>query len=78
MAEIGEINRNQQRLVEKTRMPGTDHNQYVWKLHCEKCGAEYGANGIGFSPTQMSCMPRRREGSLVVLKGPNDRSVPLI
>lgn len=42
---IGYVNRNEQRVVRKTNQQGTDHLQYVYVLHCEKCGAEYGANG---------------------------------
>jgi Zn finger protein HypA/HybF involved in hydrogenase expression len=44
----GDINRNRQKLIRKTRLPGTDHNQYVWHLACEHCGHEYGANGSDF------------------------------
>ncbi len=47
-AEVGYINRNNQRLIVKTDRPGTDHNQYVWELQCESCGTEYGANGSDF------------------------------
>jgi hypothetical protein len=41
----GYINRNGQRVVRATGLPGTDHNQKVYILHCERCGTEYGANG---------------------------------
>jgi hypothetical protein len=44
----GDISARRQRLVAKTDRPGTDHNQYVWHLACERCGAEYGANGSDF------------------------------
>ena len=42
---VGYVNRNVQRVVRKTDQQGTDHLQYVYVLHCEKCEAEYGANG---------------------------------
>ena len=42
---VGYVNRNDQRVVRKTDQQGTDHLQYVYVLLCEKCGAEYGANG---------------------------------
>ena len=50
MAEEGDINRNGQRLLRKTEYRGTDHNQFVWALQCERddCGHVYGANGSDF------------------------------
>jgi hypothetical protein len=56
VAQIGEANRNQQRLVQKTSERGTDYNQYVWVLICQResakhagiCGHQYGANGSDF------------------------------
>lgn len=50
MAEEGDVNRNQQRLLRKTRFKGTDHLQYIWALQCERdtCGHVYGANGSDF------------------------------
>ncbi|PPQ36146.1 hypothetical protein CH337_20955 [Rhodoblastus acidophilus] len=47
-AQAGDVNRNNQVLVEKTNLPGNDHNQYVWRLHCRDCGHDYGANGSDF------------------------------
>jgi hypothetical protein len=47
-SEMGDKNVNRQRLVAKTHLPGTDHNQYVWHLHCETCDNDYGANGSDF------------------------------
>ena len=41
----GYRNPNDQVVVRPTGLTGTDHNQYVYHLRCEKCGAEYGANG---------------------------------
>jgi hypothetical protein len=35
-------------LVARTKLAGTDHNQYVWHLRCGHCGHEYGANGSDF------------------------------
>ena len=50
MAEVDDLNRNEQRLLRKTRFKGTDHNQYIWALQCERdnCGHIYGANGSDF------------------------------
>ena len=39
------MNRNRQRVVRATDLPGTDHGQRVYVLHCEHCGTDYGANG---------------------------------
>ena len=47
-ANVGNINPNGQRLVRKTTEPGTDRNQYIWLLTCEKCSHEYGANGSDY------------------------------
>ncbi|MFN0217610.1 MAG: hypothetical protein ACKVP4_02220 [Hyphomicrobium sp.] len=51
----GDINRNSQRLVAKTKRPGNDHNQLVWILCCERvdyhgevCGHRYGASGSDY------------------------------
>jgi hypothetical protein len=41
----GYTNRNRQRVVRATDLPGTDHRQRVHVLHCEHCGTDYGANG---------------------------------
>lgn len=41
----GYVNTNEQKVVRKTNLPGTDHGQWVYVLHCGKCGHEYGANG---------------------------------
>jgi len=41
----GYTNRNRQRVVRATDLPGTDHGQRIYVLHCEHCASEYGANG---------------------------------
>lgn len=41
----GAVNDNRQRVVRKTALPGNDHLQYVYVLHCDHCAHEYGANG---------------------------------
>ena len=41
----GYVNRNNQRVIRRTDIPGNDHNQYVYVLRCGRCGHEYGANG---------------------------------
>ena len=43
--EPGYKNDNRQVVLRRTDYPGTDHNQYVYVLHCEECDNEYGANG---------------------------------
>ena len=45
--EIGYVNKNDQKVIEKTDLPGTDHNQRIYVLCCcrDRCGHEYGANG---------------------------------
>ena len=50
MSEEGDLNRNSQRLLRKTKFKGTDHLQYIWALQCERddCGHVYGANGSDF------------------------------
>ncbi|RVK60590.1 hypothetical protein CN155_04845 [Sinorhizobium meliloti] len=53
-SNIGDVNRNKQRLLEKTSYPGNDHNQHIWVIECqapqesETCGHIYGANGSDF------------------------------
>ena len=42
---IGTVNRNEQEVLQKTDLPGNDHNQVVYVLLCRKCGHRYGANG---------------------------------
>jgi hypothetical protein len=41
----GYTNRNRQRVIRATGLPGTDHLQKIYVLHCGDCGTEYGANG---------------------------------
>jgi predicted RNase H-like nuclease len=43
--QIGYVNRNQQKVVLATHLPGTDHGQSVYVLRCGLCGNEYGSNG---------------------------------
>jgi len=43
--DIGYTNKNCQLVLEKTDTPGTDHNQYVYIIECQKCHHRYGANG---------------------------------
>jgi prevent-host-death family protein len=43
--EIGYRNPNSQVVERSTGLPGTDHNQTVYALRCERCGHTYGANG---------------------------------
>ena len=41
----GYRNRNGQVVIGPTGLPGTDHNQLVYRLCCGRCGLNYGANG---------------------------------
>jgi predicted RNase H-like nuclease len=41
----GYRNRNGQHVVHRTDLRGNDHGQHVYRLRCEHCSAEYGANG---------------------------------
>lgn len=43
--EIGYRNRNGQRNTERLGIPGTDHNQVLYRMRCEHCSTEYAANG---------------------------------
>lgn len=43
--QIGFINRNNQEVIRRTKLPGNDHNQTVYELLCRKCANTYGANG---------------------------------
>lgn len=54
-SQVGDTNRNGQRLIEKTNIPGNDHLHYTWVLECqqvdyhgEQCGHQYGANGTDY------------------------------
>lgn len=41
----GYVNRNNQVVLGCTGEPGNDHNQILYILQCNNCGARYGANG---------------------------------
>ncbi len=43
--EIGFINPNDQANLGTLGIPGTDHNQRLYKMRCLKCSAVYAANG---------------------------------
>lgn len=47
--KIGFRNPNGQVVERKTSLAGTDHNQTVYALRCEKCNNLYGANGSDIS-----------------------------
>jgi len=44
MKDVGEINRNGQRVVEKTTVRGTSGRAYAWLMRCTLCDCEYYAN----------------------------------
>ena len=42
----GYVNRNEQEVIGATGFASTTHyNQKIYKLHCRRCGEEYGCNG---------------------------------
>ena len=43
--EPGFVNRNAQRVIRATGLPGTDHLQTAYVLECEQCQHRYAANG---------------------------------
>lgn len=43
--EPGFLNRNAQRVIRATGLPGTDHLQMAYVLACEQCQHRYAANG---------------------------------
>jgi hypothetical protein len=48
MPEIGDINGNGQRLVEKTALAGNHRFAKRWVIECAACGCRYGANSCDF------------------------------
>jgi hypothetical protein len=58
--QVGYVNRNQQKVVLATDLPGTDHGQSVYVLRCGLCGNEYGSNGA--DNFQRKC-PKCRRGA---------------
>jgi hypothetical protein len=43
--QIGYVNKNGQVVIRNTKLPGTDHGQFIYQLGCSHCGHTYGANG---------------------------------
>ena len=41
----GFINKHNQENRGCTGLAGTDHNQFIYHMKCNRCGNEYGANG---------------------------------
>jgi len=56
------INPYGQITIRNTRLPGTDHNQYVYQLGCSKCGHIYGANGSDLHERKCPMCQRGRPG----------------
>lgn len=71
VAEVGATNRNEQKLLRKTKHPGNHPNQRLWVVRCMKtdCGAEYGLNGCDFHDRRCP----RHEGSRPGLDVPDGR-----
>jgi hypothetical protein len=58
----GYVNRNGQEVLAPTGLPGTDHNQVVYLLRCQACGARYGANGSDIFQRRCPACDRGRPG----------------
>ena len=43
--DIGYVNKNRQKVLEKTNMASNHYNQVIYLLECSDCSATYGANG---------------------------------
>jgi hypothetical protein len=43
--QTGFVNGNGQRNDGPLGLPGTDHNQMLYRMRCERCAHEYAANG---------------------------------
>jgi hypothetical protein len=41
----GYVNRNRQKVLRNTGLPGNDYMQRTFALHCGDCSYEYGSNG---------------------------------
>ena len=50
MPEIGDVNRNGQKLLAKTTFGGTDYNEKIWAVQCTRdgCWHVYRMNGSDF------------------------------
>ena len=63
---IGYTNRNNQTVLSKTNLPGTDHGQTVYKLQCGDCGGIHGANGSDiFQRRRPHCDPKSKGEDLL-------------
>lgn len=58
----GFMNGNHQEVLEKTDLPGNDHNQVVYIMHCHRCDARYGANGSDIFQRRCPKCPGGRPG----------------
>jgi hypothetical protein len=43
-AQIGYVNKNQQKCCGQRGIAGTDHGQLAYRMECMQCGYVYGAN----------------------------------
>jgi ribosomal protein L37E len=58
----GFVNRNEQKVLRKTDLPGNDHNQLVYILRCRRSGERYGANGSDIFQRRCSACGAGRPG----------------
>jgi hypothetical protein len=63
--EPGFVNRNSQRVLRRTNLRGTDHEQYVYALKCLKCGSCYGANGSDIFQRRCPACQKGAKGLIV-------------
>lgn len=43
--DVGYVNKNNQKNMGKTHIPGNDHLQWFYQMECGDCGRIYNANG---------------------------------
>lgn len=43
--QLGYVNRNQQKNMGRTNIPGTDNHQWFYLMECQVCNTQYYANG---------------------------------
>jgi hypothetical protein len=58
----GYVNRNCQRVIRATDLPGNDHLQKIYVLRCEDCGSEVWRERIGYFPEMLPEVSAGRPG----------------
>ena len=57
----GYVNGNNQKVVRKTGLAGSDHNQVIYAMQCLHCNFRYGANGSDIEGRPRKC-PNCQDG----------------